>query len=93
MLDNYVFFHYNDTRILTKGGVTVVLFKTAKQVSEEYGISLATVYYRIRQHHYRVNDYNEILVADVERHLVTGFKAGRPKGVKDTKKRKRKGEK
>ena len=71
----------------------MVLFKTAKQVSEEYNISLATVYYRIRQHHYRVNDYNEILVADVERHLVTGFKAGRPKGAKDSKKRKLRGDK
>lgn len=57
----------------------MIVFKSAKEVSEEYNIPLSTVYQRIRNHTYRTNDRNEILLADVEKAELTGVKRGRPR--------------
>ena len=70
----------------------MVLFKTVTEVSKDYNIPLSTVYYRVLKHHYRVNDYNEILVSDVEAYEKKGIKAGRPKGAKDSYPRKKRKE-
>lgn len=67
----------------------MVLFKTVKQISEDYDIPLATVYYRILKHHYRVNQYNQVLVSDVEAYADKNIKAGRPKGSRDVQPRKK----
>lgn len=55
------------------------IFKTADEVIRDYGIPKATVYHRIKKHHYRVNDNYEILVADVEKVEREGVKKGRPR--------------
>lgn len=67
----------------------MIEFRTAKQIHEEYGISLATIYRRINDYTYRTNDNNEILLSDVLATLGKELKKGRPKGSPNKKKKDR----
>lgn len=64
----------------------MIEFKTPREIHDEYGISLATIYRRIHDYSYRTNDNNEILLADVLNDIGTDLKKGRPKGSPNKKK-------
>ena len=55
----------------------------ADDVAKTYGINRSVVYKRIKNHTYRVNEYNEVLVADVVKVMEQGVKKGRPVGSVD----------
>lgn len=67
----------------------MIFFKSAQEVSKEYGIPLTTVYHRMRTHKYRVNDNNDVLISDVEKLAAESIKKGRPVGASDKRKRKK----
>lgn len=67
-----------------------MLFMKADDVAKTYGIHRSVVYKRIKNHTYRVNEYNEVLIADVIKVMEQGVKKGRPVGVVDKRPRKKK---
>lgn len=62
-----------------------MMFKTPLEVSQEYGISLSTVYDRISKGTYRTDDNGRVLVTDVVEVINKPLKLGRPRKNKETK--------
>ena len=62
-----------------------MMFKTPLEVSQEYGISLSTVYDRISKGTYRTDDNGRVLVADVVEVINKPLKIGRPRKNKEKK--------
>lgn len=62
-----------------------MMFKTPLEVSQEYGISLSTIYDRISKGTYRTDDNGRVLVADVVEVINKPLKLGRPRNNKETK--------